>query len=239
MIHSRFSGSFLAALAVAATAALLLSGTAHAQSTTSSIRVVVTDDGGAAVSGVEVSIRHVPTGRIQTATTNASGAVTVRGLAAGGPYDVSLGQNSTYNAASVPDVVLGLDETQVISLAAKTTALDEITVTAKQVGEEVAIGVARSFDRAAIDSTPSISRDFVSTLARDPKILVDNSVARGPAVSFAGQNFRFNSVTIDGVPQNDNFGLNKNASATSRTPISIDAVQAINVNIAPYDVTVT
>jgi len=66
MIHSRFSGSFLAALAVAATAALLLSGTAHAQSTTSSIRVVVTDDGGAAVSGVEVSIRHVPTGRIQT-----------------------------------------------------------------------------------------------------------------------------------------------------------------------------
>jgi len=44
-------------------------------------------------------------------------------------------------------------------------------------------------------------------------------------------------VTIDGVPQNDNFGLNKNASATSRTPISIDAVEAINVNIAPYDVT--
>ena len=43
----------------------------------------------------------------------------------------------------------------------------------------------------------------------------------------AGANFRFNSVTIDGVAQNDNFGLSKNASATQRTPISIDAIGAI------------
>ena len=234
MKPSRF---ILSLFSIAITAILLMSGPANAQSTTSSIRVVVTDESGAAVSGVEVNIRHVPTGRVQTVATNESGVVTVRGLAVGGPYDVGLGQNSTYNAASVPDVILRLDETEVISLAAQTAALDEITVTAKQVGEQVAVGVARAFDRAAIDATPSISRDFVSTLARDPKILVDNSVARGPAVSFAGQNFRFNSVTIDGVPQNDNFGLNKNASATSRTPISIDAVEAINVNIAPYDVT--
>ncbi|NNF16570.1 MAG: TonB-dependent receptor, partial [Gammaproteobacteria bacterium] len=88
-----------------------------------------------------------------------------------------------------------------------------------------------------IDAVPSISRDFVSTLSIDPKILVDTSVARGPAVSMAGQNFRFNSVTIDGVAQNDNFGLSKNASATQRSPISIDAIEAINVNLAPFDVT--
>jgi outer membrane receptor protein involved in Fe transport len=67
--------------------------------------------------------------------------------------------------------------------------------------------------------------------------MVDNSIARGPGVSLAGQNFRFNSVTIDGIAQNDNFGLNKGASATSRAPISIDAIEAINVNMAPYDVT--
>jgi hypothetical protein len=105
------------------------------------------------------------------------------------------------------------------------------------VAEEQIIGVGRDFDRSTIDGTPSLSRDFVSTLATEPKILVDNSVARGPAVSMAGQNFRFNSVTIDGVAQNDNFGLSKNASATQRTPISIDAIEAINVNIAPFDVT--
>ncbi len=110
-------------------------------------------------------------------------------------------------------------------------------MTGQQGGQAVQVGVGRDFDRATIDGTPSISRDFISTLATDPKILVDNSVARGPAVSFAGQNFRYNSVTIDGVAQNDNFGLSKNASATQRTPISIDAIEAVNVNIAPYDVT--
>jgi len=237
MKNTKISSYFAAIFTVAVVAALLASGPASAQSTTSSIRVEITDESGAAVGGISVNVRHVPTGRVQTATTNSSGALTIRGLEVGGPYDVSLGQNASHNAASVPDVMLDLDETKVVRLNAQTATLDEITVTAKQVAEGVPIGVGRAFDRAAIDSTPSIGRDFVDTLARDPKILVDNSVARGPAVSFAGQNFRFNSLTIDGVPQNDNFGLNKNASATSRTPISIDAVEAIHANFAPYDVT--
>jgi outer membrane receptor for ferrienterochelin and colicin len=56
-------------------------------------------------------------------------------------------------------------------------------------------------------------------------------------VSIAGANFRFNNLTIDGVAQNDNFGLSKNASATQRSPISIDAIEALTVNVAPYDVT--
>ena len=67
--------------------------------------------------------------------------------------------------------------------------------------------------------------------------MVDNSVDRGPAVSVAGANFRYNNLTIDGVSQNDNFGLSFNASATQRTPISIDAIEALTVNVAPYDVT--
>ena len=236
MTISRFSNSFIAMLAVIAAAAFLTPGTIYAQSTTSSIRVVVTDDSGASVGGVAVTIRHLPTSRTVTVTTTASGVAIAQGLAVGGPYEVGLAASSSYSAITVQDVMLNLDETEVIPLQARAAALDNITVTAKQIVQELAVGVGTSFDRATIDATPSISRDFVSVLARDPKILVDNSVARGPAVSMAGQNFRFNSVTIDGIPQNDNFGLNKNASATSRTPISIDAVEAVNANIAPYDV---
>lgn len=217
-------------------ALILATGPAFAQNTTSSIRVEVADDSGAAVSGVEVSIRHVPTGRTRTATTNASGTVIARGLAPGGPYEVGLASTASYNAATVTDIYLGLDETEVIPLAAQTAELEEIVVVATQVAQTLTAGVGRDFDRDRIEAVPSVNRDFVSTLATEPKILVDNSVARGPAVSMAGQNFRFNSVTIDGVAQNDNFGLSKNASATQRTPISIDAIEAINVNIAPYDV---
>jgi hypothetical protein len=236
---TRFSHlkSRVLAFSVVALAATLFSTQVYAQATTSSIRVEITDEAGNRVGGVPVTVTHVPTGRVISVTANDSGIATLRGLAVGGPYEVNIPPGADYAADKVTDVILKLDETQVVNLEARAATLEEIVVTAEMVGEAQTIGVGRDFDRAKIDGTPSLSRDFVSTLATEPKILVDNSVARGPAVSMAGQNFRFNSVTIDGVAQNDNFGLSKNASATQRTPISIDAIEAINVNIAPFDVT--
>ena len=210
---------------------------AFAQNTTSAIRVEVKDTEGAAVGGLAVTVTHLPTGRIQALETNDQGVIVARGLSVGGPYEVAVPAGGEYAADKIEGIFLELEETRVISLDARPASFEEITVTASLVGEELTLGVGRDFGPETIQAVPSISRDFVSTLATEPKILVDNSVARGPAVSMAGQNFRFNSVTIDGVAQNDNFGLSKNASATQRTPISIDALEAINVNIAPYDVT--
>ncbi len=224
---------------ISLTAALvmaLFAGPAAAQSTSSSIRVIVTDENGAAASGVPVNVLHVPTGRSRVEPSNSEGIVNARGLAIGGPYEVSVAAGGDYAADVQQGIFVNLDTATVVNLDVR-AIVEEVIVTASALTTELAIGVGTVFDRAAIDSTPSIGRDFTSVIARDPKILVDNSVARGPAVSMAGQNFRFNSVTIDGIPQNDNFGLNKNASATSRTPISIDAVEAVTVNMAPYDVT--
>ncbi|HLF56576.1 MAG TPA: TonB-dependent receptor, partial [Thermoanaerobaculia bacterium] len=140
-----------------------------------------------------------------------------------------------YLADPAEDIHLELDETKVVQITARpTTFTEEISVTAET--QEVEVGVVRNFTAETIEAIPSIARDFVSTLATEPTIVVDPTIDRGPAVSMAGQNFRFNNVTIDGVAQNDNFGLHMNASATQRTPISIDAVEALNANIAPYDV---
>ena len=216
---------------------LLLPGHLLGQNTTSSLRVEITDTTGAVVPGLAVTVTHLPTGRVQVLEANAQGVVTARGMAVGGPYTIGVPEGGDFAADTVEEIYLKLDETEVISLEVRPTSFDEITVTAQEIGDELAIGVGRDFSLEAIQAVPAISRDFVSTLATEPKILVDTSVARGPAVSMAGQNFRFNSVTIDGVAQNDNFGLSKNASATQRTPVSIDAIQAINVNIAPFDVT--
>ena len=237
MRRTRLLNSLFAVLASTAVTLLLAMAPVHAQSTSSSIRVIVTDSAGNAVGGVPVAITHVPTGRTQITTSTTSGVVTSRGLAVGGPYTVNVASGSSYTADGTDDIILKLDETEVINLNVRTEEIEEIIVVATQMIQELRTGVGRDFGSAEISATPSIARDFVSVLATEPKILVDNSVARGPAVSIAGQNFRFNSVTIDGVAQNDNFGLSKNASATQRTPISIDAIEAINVNIAPYDVT--
>jgi len=212
----------------------LFAGPVQAQNTTSSLRVVVADTNGAPAGNVSVRITHMPTGRSISITSNDGGVANALGLAVGGPYEVEVADTSRYSADVQQNIFLDLDETAVVAITVR-PALEAVVVTAEARTAALAVGVTSQFDRAAINATPSISRDFTSTLARDPKILVDNSVDRGPAVSMAGQNYRFNSVTIDGIPQNDNFGLNKNASATSRTPISIDAVEAVNVNIAPFD----
>lgn len=216
---------------------LLTAGAIFAQNTTSSIRVEIADANGTAVPGVAITVLHAPTGRVQAFEANDQGVVTARGLAVGGPYVITVPAGGEYAADTVEEIFLELAETEVITLTVRPASFEEITVTANQVGDEVQIGVGHDFATATIEAVPSISRDFVSTLATQPEILVDNSVARGPAVSMAGQNFRYNSVTIDGVAQNDNFGLSKNASATQRSPISIDAIQAISVELAPYDVT--
>jgi len=222
--------------AVAALSTLLFAGTAYAQSTSSSIRVIVTEQGGAPVAGVAVNITHVPTGRTRISGTNSSGVAIARGLAIGGPYEVSIVGGGQYAADVQQNIILKLDQAEVVSIVAR-PVIEEVLVVAQAVTDEVAVGVGRAFDRATLDATPSISRDFVSALATDPQILVDKAEPRGPALSLAGQNFRSNSITIDGIPQNDNFGLSRNASATLRSPVSIDAIEAVNVNLAPYDVT--
>ena len=164
--------------------------------------------------------------------------MSIRGLSVGGPYQVQTVSGGGFTADAVGDIYLTLDQTELVALVvtAETGTLEEVIVTAQLESQRLEFGVASEFNQKTLESIPSISRDFVSALATDPQILVDNSVARGPAVSIAGGNYRFNSVTVDGVAQNDNFGLSKNASATQRAPISIDAIEALQVNIAPYDV---
>ena len=231
----KFSPRLAPFFAIAAALMLLISGAANAQNTSGSLRVVVTDESGAAVDNLPIEITHMPTGRTRTTNTIGGGAATARGLAIGGPYEVRI-VSADYAADLQQGIFVSLGRTEVIEIIAR-SSIEEVIVTAKTPSAQVVVGVGRSFDRTKIDGVPSVSRDFVSVLATDPKILVDNSVARGPAVSIAGANFRFNNLTIDGVAQNDNFGLSKNASATQRSPISIDAIEALTVNVAPYDVT--
>ena len=227
ILHRSLSISF-------ALGAFLLCASAQAQSTTATIRVEVADEGGNPIGALPVTITHLPTGQSQTFVTNEQGVITSRGLLIGGPYEISLPPDVSYAADKVEGIRLELDETEVIQLTARPATFEEISVTA--IGDELEIGVGQDFTAATIEAVPSITRDFISTLATEPMIVVDPTVDRGPAVSMAGQNFRFNNVTIDGVAQNDNFGLHMNASATQRTPISIDAVEALNANIAPFDV---
>ena len=160
-----------------ALSAVLSIGTALAQNTASEIRVVVSDPSGNAAGGVDVSILHVPTGRSQTLTSSSDGFIIARGLAVGGPYEVSVASGGQYAADVIQNLYTDLDQTLVVDLAVR-PVIEEIMVTAAAPTGEVAVGIGSAFDRARLDATPSISRDFVNTLATDPKILVDNRKIR-------------------------------------------------------------
>jgi hypothetical protein len=80
-------------------------------------------------------VTHVPTGRVISVTANDSGIATLRGLAVGGPYEVSIPPGADYAADRVTDIILKLDETEVVPLAARSATLEEIVVTAEMVAD--------------------------------------------------------------------------------------------------------
>jgi hypothetical protein len=157
----KFSRSFISILAAATFSVVLMTGTAFAQSTTSSIRVVVTNESGATISGVGIKVTHMPTGRTRTADTNSNGVATARGLAVGGPYEVTVVGGGDYAADVQQNIFAKLDQTEVVDIVAR-AIIEEVVVTAKAPTGQLAVGIGRSFDRARIDATPSVSRDFVN-----------------------------------------------------------------------------
>ena len=96
------------------------------------------------------------------------------------------------------------------------------------------MGAGTNITREQIQNFGSIKRDLQDYARLDPRV-VQTDKTRGE-LSVLGQNSRYNSVTIDGVSVNDTFGLEGNNLPTERQPISIDAIDEVQVNVTNYDV---
>jgi len=214
-------------------AALGVTTEARAQQTTSAISGYVLDAEGNAVAGAQVTVTHVPSGTRTTTSTNAAGQFSAAGLRVGGPYTVSASAGG-YEGAAVENVYTEIGRRALVALSMVTTAqLAEVEVTAAAAGA-TAIGVGTEFTAEQIASVASINRDPKQTLRIDPKAWVD--ATNSDALEVAGVNNRYNSITVDGVRQSDDFGLNNNGYPTQRTPISLDAIEAVSLLTAPFDV---
>ena len=227
------------ALFVAST--LFCSALTHATDTSSALRGRVVDNAGVPQANITVEVIHQPTNTIKVLTTSDGGVFQARGMAVGGPYLIRLQDGSQFTADNITDLYLQLSKTANVSLVVKKkdfSDVEAITVTGTLAAANTyKQGATSEFYRDNIDNAAAISRDLKSVLQSDSKIMVDNTVDGGPALSVAGSNIRFNSLTVDGVKQNDDFGLNKNGYPTRRSPISLDAIEQMSVNVAPFDVT--
>jgi hypothetical protein len=207
----------------------------NAQETTSAIRVTVYGPDGNPLSGVSVTTTDTRTGGSRTSQTNASGLVLERQLAVGGPYTVKASAEN-FADQTVTEIDLRLGDTYTVVLQLGSAAMEEVVVTAAQIrGQQMALGPAAVFGLEDLQDMPAINRDLRDIVRNDPRLYIDPAFAGG-AIHCAGANPRFNSLTVDGVRMNDQFGLNSNGYPTERQPFSYDSIEQVAVELAPFDV---
>ena len=215
--------------------ALMVSIPAHAQETTSALRITVYGPEGDPLPGVSVTTTDTRTGGARTSQTSASGLVLERQLAVGGPYTVRV-SSPNFADQTVTDINLQLGDTYTVILQLGSAMMEEVVVTAAQIrGEQLALGPSSVFGLQDLQDMPTINRDLRDIVRNDPRLYVDPAFAGG-AIHCAGANPRFNSLTVDGVRMNDQFGLNSNGYPTERQPFSYESIEQVAVELAPFDV---
>ena len=237
MHHPEWLGTSRTAIAVAvAVMASVMVAPALAQNTTAGVNGVVTGTDGKPVAGAKVTIVHVESGSSNTVTTDADGRYAARGLRAGGPYTITIAKGAQTDKRE--GVVLQLAETLTLDSNLGAPAVTVITVTGRGLGDRLdssAMGAGTNISNAQLQNFASIQRSLTDYARTDPRLAQTDR--ENGQISAAGQNNRYNSITVDGVNISDTFGLEGNNLPTKKQPISIDAIQSVQVNLSNYDVT--
>lgn len=227
-------------------ASVVPTAASFAQQITTSITGQVTNESGAALSGARVVIIDTRTGATREITTDSSGLFTATNLSTGGPYTVTATANG-YQGQTVSGIQTTLqgatELTFALSAAPAAAEAGTIVVTAARVkATQLEVGPGTSFTTEVMQNTPSFNRDVRDVIRMDPRVSLDREdAATGGSgqdrISCLGGNDRFNTFTVDGIPQSDIYGLNDTGfSSRSSTPIPYDAVRETQVQFAPFDV---
>jgi len=224
------------ALSAVGLATTMLVAPAMAQNTSSSIGGRISGADGQPVVGATVQVVHTESGSSNTVTTDEQGRYLIRGLRVGVPYVVTVSKNG--KSEKREGVYLQLAQTANLDVRLEAIqSLAAVTVTGASASalDSLAMGTGSRFSRQDLEAFGSIKRSLQDYARMDSRF-AQTDKGNGE-ISAAGQNSRFNSITVDSVKINDTFGLEANGLPTLKQPISIDAIQAVQVNISNYDVT--
>lgn len=239
-IHSilRNTGAHLMRLAALAFALAVLPGMFAQGITTGGLDGSVTDASGKTIAGASITALHEPSGTIATTTTRANGQYNLSNLRIGGPYTVTA-TAAGLPAQSAKDLYIDLNETASKNFSFKSDIiqLEKFTVGADRdtTFGSGKMGTSTSLSDRDIENIASVRRNVQDIAATDSRLAL-MSLDQGGQLSAQGQNFRFNSFTVDGVQATDPFGLNSNGFSSLRSPIPLDAIASFSVDLAPYDV---
>lgn len=218
------------ALCLAITAAL---GTASVQAaeTSTAVRGKIETVAGQAVNNAKITIIHLPSGTAKEVTVNESGEYRARGLRVGGPYNIMITSDG-YEAKVYENVYLELNDTLDLSAKLATSSSIEKIVVTGSADYFANSGSSSVFTSDDIAKAATVSRDLKDIVRSNPLAVVD---ASGTELSVAGSNPKYNSLTVDGVGVNDTFGLNSNGYPAQRPPVSLNAVDQVSIEYAPFN----
>jgi len=206
---------------------------AFGQVTTSNIKGLILDENSQPLPGANVVAVHMPTGTKYGAATNFDGRYNLLNLRVGGPYTITVSYVG-YKEQTYSDVFLTLGKTQNFDtqMVADSQQLEAIVIQgtggtgtfgSDRTGAETSVG------RRELTRLPTISRSQADFTRLEP------TASNG---SFGGRNDQFNNFSLDGAIFNNPFGLDAATPGgqTNAQPVSIDAIEQIQVTTAPYDV---
>ena len=214
---------------------IFLSVVGHSQVTSSAISGTVKSKTGESLPGASVEVVHKPTGTKYFSTTGANGGYAVQGIRPGGPYTVKV----TYVGYKTTEITeinapLGSNLNVNILVEEESNVLNEVVVSTKSKGNfnKGRNGASQQFSNREITAVPV-------TGARSINSITKYNANAGANGTFGGQDSRLNNFTIDGSVFNNGFGLGSDSQAggrTGSTAISLDAIEQLQVSVAPFDV---
>lgn len=206
--------------------------TAFAQETTSDMQGTISDANGSPLSGATVTAVNVPSGTKYSTTSRKDGGFNIANMRVGGPYSITVSfvgykeekqDNVTLllGQSFSADFKLNPESKQLSQVVITTTKQDKVFNNSHNGSQEV-------INRTQIERLPTINRSLQDFTKLSPS---------SNGNSFGGRNNLYNNVTVDGANFNNAFGLSSTLGGqTSSQPISLDAIEQIQVNISPYDV---
>ncbi|MBI4429816.1 MAG: TonB-dependent receptor [Ignavibacteriales bacterium] len=203
--------------------------------TTAAISGIVTDKSGQGLPSANVVAIHTPSGTVYGTSTRADGGYNLANLRVGGPYSVTVTYVG-YQKQEQTNIQLQLSQEARFDfqLAEEAVQAAEVVVTGERnpILSAGRTGAATSVTRETIQSLPTISRRIEDIARLTPQYSGVNF-----GFSFAGQDNRLNNVTVDGSYFNNSFGLaGQPGDRTGVAPISLDAIEQLQINVAPFDV---
>ncbi|HPI87382.1 MAG TPA: carboxypeptidase-like regulatory domain-containing protein, partial [Bacteroidales bacterium] len=206
-------------------------GVMYSQVTTSGINGKIYGSNYITLPGATVILVHTPTGTQYSTITDDKGIFRIPNMQSGGPYEMKISYVG-YKTLQKSDITLALGQTLTFneSLTEAAVGLTEVEVIEKRDAliDGNRTGSSTNVNSNQITTLPSINRSITDYTKLSPQ-------ANGN--SFAGRDGRMNNITIDGANFNNNFGLSSKAlPGGDAQPISLDAIEQISINIAPFDI---